>query len=121
MGNGISLVRPGALPILAQADTATTTDGFSLDTITNSFGTGLGEFLPNLLGAVVILVIGIIAAYIVSWLITGLLKKTQVDERIAASVTRRPPEDVPLAKWISSAFFYIIALLAVIAALETLQ
>lgn len=119
-GTGISLVRPGALPILAQADAATT-DGFSLDTITNSFGTGLGEFLPNLLGAVVILVIGIIAAYIVSWLITGLLKKTQVDERIAASVTRRPPEDVPLAKWISSAFFYIIALLAVIAALETLQ
>lgn len=115
---GISLFRPGLPPRLAQASTDSS---FSLDTITQSFGIGFGEFLPNLLGAIAIFVIGIVVAYFVALAVKSLLKKTTIDDRIAATVTKRPASDVPVAKWVSDIVFWIIILFVVIASLEALQ
>ncbi|MGB7088257.1 MAG: mechanosensitive ion channel [Phormidesmis sp.] len=115
---GISFFRRGSLPTLAQASTDRS---FSLNTVTESFGVGFGEFLPNLLGAIAILVIGVLIAYVVAFAVKSLLKKTNIDDRIAASVTKRPASDVPVEKWISDFVFWIIVLFVVIAALEALQ
>lgn len=121
-GTGVSLAGVGLSPILAQATTdRAERNGFSIDSITSGFGIGLGEFLPRLLGAIVLLVVGLIAAYIVAWAIKSLLDKTSIDDRLAASVTGRPAHEVPAAKWISSIVFWIIALLAIIGFLETLN
>ncbi len=121
-GTGVSLAGVGLSPILAQATTdRAERNGFSIDSITSGFGVGLGEFLPRLLGAIVLLVVGLIAAYIVAWAIKSLLDKTSIDDRLAASVTGRPAHEVPAAKWISSIVFWIIALLAIIGFLETLN
>ncbi len=115
---GISLFRPGLPPTLAQASTQ---NNFSFDAILAGLGLGVGEFLPRLLGAILLLVIGLIVAYIVAWAVRGLLHKTSIDDRLAASVTGRPASEVPAAKWISDIVFWIIALIVVIGFLETLE
>ena len=115
---GISLLRPGSSQILAQASTTTNNP---LDAISANFGAGLGVFLPKLLGAIAILVIGLIIAYVVALVIKGLLRKTSIDDRIAANITGRPASDVPAAKWAGDIVFWIIALIAVAAALDALD
>ncbi len=115
---GISLFRPGLPPTLAQASTQ---NNFSFDAILAGLGLGVGEFLPRLLGAILLLVIGLIVAYIIAWAVRGLLHKTSIDDRLAASVTGRPAHEVPAAKWISDIVFWIIALIVVIGFLETLE
>ena len=117
---GISLLRHGSSQILAQASTTTVTNN-PLDAISANFGAGLGEFLPKLLGAIAILVVGLIVAYVVALVIKGLLKKTSIDDRIAASITGRPASDVPAAKWAGDIVFWIIAIIAVAAALDALD
>lgn len=117
---GISLLRHGSSQILAQASTTTITND-PLDAISANFGAGLGEFLPKLLGAIAILVVGLIVAYVVALVIKGLLKKTSIDDRIAASITGRPASDVPAAKWAGDIVFWIIAIIAVAAALDALD
>ena len=115
---GISLLGPGLSPTLAQASTE---NNFSFNSILAGLGIGVGEFLPRLLGAILLLVVGLIIAYIVAWAVRSLLKKTSIDDRLAASVTGRPAHEVPAAKWISDIVFWIIALIVLIGFLETLQ
>lgn len=120
IGMGIRLFQSGSPPILAQATTApesTAATGFDL----SGFLGNLLAFLPTLLGAIAILVIGIIAAYIVAWFVRGLLKKTSIDDTIASKITGRPPEDIPAAKWVSDIIKWIIILFAVVAFLESLD
>ena len=41
--------------------------------ITDSMGPQLGEFIPKLLGAIVILVVGYIIARIIRWIVTNII------------------------------------------------
>ena len=115
---GLSLFSPGSTQVLGQV---TTRRSNPLDAISVGFGAGLGEFLPKLLGAVAILVIGLIIAYVVALVIKSLLHKTSIDDRIAASITGRPASDVPAAKWVSDIVFWLIAIITVAAALDALD
>lgn len=120
-GIGVSFVEFGLPPTLAQATTERQRNSLSVENITDSFGVGLGEFLPRLLGAILLLVVGIVIAYIVAWVVKSLLDQTSLDDKLASKVTGRPASEVPAAKWISSIVFWIIALLAVVGFLETLN
>ena len=73
--------------------------------------------IGNLIWAVGILLIGLIVATLVSSVVGGLLKKTTVDNRLAAWVTGRPEgEDSPqVEKWISAAVFWIIFIFFLVA------
>jgi len=113
------LFSPGLNQVLAQTTTTIRTN--PLDAISTGFGAGLGEFLPKLLGAIAILVIGLIIAYVVALAIKSLLHKTNIDDRIAASITGRPASDVPAAKWVSDIVFWLIAIITVAAALDALD
>ena len=115
---GISLLRPGSSQILAQAST---TNNNPVDIITTGFGSGLGEFLPKLLGAILIFFVGVIVAFAVAFVVRGLLRKTNIDDRIASSITGRPASDVPAAKWVGDIVFWLIMLIAVAAALDALD
>ena len=122
IGKGMSLALSGVVPTLAQTTTENRNPFQQIgDSLTTGLGDGFGGFIPKFLGAIAILIIGWLVATIVSSVVRGLLKKTRVDDRIASSVTGRPPEDVPAAKWVSSAVFWVIMLLVVIAVLETLE
>lgn len=115
---GISLFSPGSAQVLGQV---TTRRNSPLDAISIGFGAGLGEFLPKLLGAIAILIIGLIIAYVVALVIKGLLHKTSIDDRIAANITGRPASEVPAAKWVSDIIFWLIAIITVAAALDALD
>ncbi|MEG4274557.1 MULTISPECIES: mechanosensitive ion channel [unclassified Microcoleus] len=76
-----------------------------------------GSNIENLLWAVGILLIGLIVSALVSSLVGGLLKKTTLDNRLAAWITGRPEgAGAPqVEKWISAAVFWIIFVFFLIA------
>ena len=73
--------------------------------------------LENLIWAVSILLIGLIVSALVSSLVGGLLKKTTIDNRLAAWITGRPEgAGAPqVEKWISGAVFWIIFIFFLVA------
>ena len=88
----------------------------------SQLGRNLGGFLPSIIAAIVILVVGLIVAYIVRAIIGGILKSTDLDNRIAGWVSGRPDTDAPkVENWIAGAFFWLIIILTVVAVLQTLQ
>ncbi|PSB32125.1 hypothetical protein C7B70_11355 [Chlorogloea sp. CCALA 695] len=80
-------------------------------------------FIPNLLAAVAILLIGLIVAFVAKAIIKGLLNRTSIDNRIAASVMGRSDRgDLPkVEELIGSIVFWIVILFTVVAVLQTLQ
>ncbi|MEH2164285.1 MAG: mechanosensitive ion channel [Nostoc sp.] len=77
-------------------------------------------FTPRLLGAVAILLVGWLIAAIAAAVTQGILKRTNIDNRIAAGITGR--QDVPqVEKLISGLVFWSIILLTAVAVLQTLD
>ena len=82
-----------------------------------------GANLENLLWAVGILLVGLIVSALVSSVVGGLLKKTTIDNRLAAWITGRPEgaEAPQVEKWISTAVFWIIFIFFLIAFFDRLN
>jgi len=80
-------------------------------------------FLPRLLAAVAILLVGWLIAAIAAAVTRGILNRTDIDNRIAAGLTGRGDSgQLPqVEKLISSLVFWIVILLTVVAVLQTLQ
>jgi hypothetical protein len=99
---------------LAQARPATNRVGEILPGVNVN---NLGPYLINLLSAVVILVIGWLIATIAAAVIGGLLKRTNIDNRLAGWVTGRPdgPDGLQVEKWISTAVFWVIMIFVLVA------
>lgn len=77
------------------------------------------RFLPNLLGAVAILVAGWLAALVLSSVVRAGLKRTTIDNRVAQWVTGGTP--VAVERHVGSAVFWLAMLFVAIAVLQTLQ
>lgn len=87
-------------------------------------GLAIGSFsVIDIVIALAVLIIGYIIALFAKALVKSLLKKTDVDNKIASWVSgRRDPADtLPVEEWIGSAVFWLIFLFAIIAFLERLQ
>jgi len=80
-------------------------------------------FMPRLLGAVAILLVGWLVAAIAAAVTRGILNRTNIDNRIAAGITGRGSTgELPqVEKLISGLVFWSIILLTVVAVLQTLQ
>ena len=77
-----------------------------------------GSNLENLLWAIGILLVGLIVSALVSSVVGGLLKKTTIDNRLAAWITGRPEGGAgapQVEKWISAAVFWIIFIFFLVA------
>jgi Conserved TM helix len=76
-----------------------------------------GSNIQDLIWAIGILVIGLIVSALASSLVGGLLKKTTIDNRLAAWITGNPDgEGSPqVEKWISAAVFWIIFIFFLVA------
>ena len=87
------------------------------------FISDLWSYLPNVLGAIGILIVGWLVAIIVSSAVGGLLKNTSFDNRIATWLSGRQGVDnsIPIEKWISTVVFWVIFLFGLIAFLNALQ
>lgn len=83
----------------------------------------LSLFVPQILGAIAILVIGIIIANIAAGVTKALLKRTNIDNKLAEWVTgRQGADDAPqIEDWISGAVFWLIIVFTVVAVLNTLN
>jgi hypothetical protein len=81
----------------------------------------LGVFLPNLLIALLILVVGWLIAYIVSKVVESLLHRTNLDDRLAGALAGGRPERLPVERWIALAVFWIIMLFVIVAFLTRLD
>jgi uncharacterized membrane protein (DUF485 family) len=91
----------------------------------NSMGDLLNTILQDsrsLLYAILILVVGWIVAWGVANIIRGLLKRTEIDNRIATWLTgQQGQEPIAVEKWVSDIVYWLILLFVVIAALQRLR
>lgn len=80
------------------------------------------SYLPRLLVAIAILIIGWIIALVAAAAVQGLLKRTNIDNRIAQSITGQRGGDAPqVEKWIAAAVFWLIMIFTIVAFLNALQ
>jgi len=77
----------------------------------------------DIVTAIAILVVGWIVAGIISNIIGGLFKKTNIDNKIAGWVTgsQEQGQNLPVEKWISSVVFWIIMIFVLIAFFDKLN
>jgi hypothetical protein len=90
------------------------------DTLDN-LGTMLGAFLPNLLIALLVLVVGWFIAFAVSRLVENLLHRTTLDDRIAGMMRGGDPARVPAERWIALVVFWLIMLFVIVIFLQVLN
>ncbi|MGB6300264.1 MAG: mechanosensitive ion channel [Rivularia sp. (in: cyanobacteria)] len=77
------------------------------------------DLLPRLLGAVAILLIGWLIAYLAKKIVQGLLNRTDIDNRIASGLTGT--DSLQVEKFLGSLVFWIVLLFTLGAVLDTLQ
>ena len=81
----------------------------------------LGGYIPSLIGALGLLVIGWLIALIVSALVRGLLRRTKLDDKIGRWVAgEEKAERIQVERWVSRAVFYLIMLFVLIGFFQVL-
>ena len=101
-------------PLLAQLD--------SMGSFFSEMGAQLGGFLPSLLGAIAILILGWLVATIVAAGVKNLLNRTNIDDRIANWVMGQSLEqDVPIEQWVSTILYWVIMTFVLVAFLNALD
>lgn len=83
----------------------------------------VGEFIPSLVGAIAILILGWIVATVVAGGIKGLLQRTNIDNQIANWVTgqREGASKPPIEQWASTAVYWLIMAFVLVAFLQALN
>jgi hypothetical protein len=105
--------------LLGQVEAASGGIGNQITSLVNG---NLGTSLLGVLKAVFILILGLIIASVVKGLVKKLLNSTDIDNRIAGAITgQRGGEQIPVENWISSLFYWLIVLFAIVAFLNALQ
>jgi len=81
------------------------------------------NFIPELLAALAILLVGLLIAAIAKAIVRGILNRTNIDNRIAAGIMgRADSRDLPRVEdTIANIVFWIIVLFTVVAVLQALQ
>lgn len=90
------------------------------DNITANLGTSLSD----LIRALIILVVGLLIAWIASAIVKGILNRTSLDNRLARWLTGDSApgaESPPVEKWIAGAVFWVIFIFTIVAFLQALQ
>ncbi|MBD0267577.1 MAG: mechanosensitive ion channel [Cyanobacteria bacterium Co-bin8] len=112
----------GPLPALGLTLAQTTPVPTTTNRFRDEIGLQLGSFLPSLIWAVVLLLLGWIIATVAALVVKNLLKRTRLDNRIANQILGQDPsQDVPVEDWISAAVYWVILLFAIIAFLNALN
>jgi len=91
-----------------------------LQNVTDQLTALVGGYLPNLLGALAILIIGWIVALIASAIVRGVLNRTSLDNRLAEWVTGRK-EGFPIERYVSKTVFYLVMLFVLVAFFQALR
>ncbi|MGD9891695.1 MAG: mechanosensitive ion channel [Dehalococcoidia bacterium] len=80
------------------------------------------DYLPNIIAALIILVIGWLIAIVVSSIVRGILHRTTWDERLARSMgVDREGRNVDVGNWIAKAVFWVILIFTFVAFFDALN
>lgn len=98
-------------------------DGSAAGAFFSQTASKFGEFIPGLLGAIAILIVGWLIATVVAAAVKGLLNRTQIDNRIANWMMglqqgSTPP---PVEKWVSATIYWLIMAFVLVAFLQALN
>ncbi|MEO0409968.1 MAG: mechanosensitive ion channel, partial [Cyanobacteria bacterium P01_A01_bin.135] len=104
--------------LVAQENVGTATANFF-----QNLTAGFASFIPNLLGAIAILIIGWLLATIVASVVKGLLKRTEVDNRLGRWITGRDEDDAspPIEQWIAAIIYWTIIIFTLLAVFNALE
>jgi hypothetical protein len=92
-----------------------------MQTIINQITELVGAYIPNLAGALAILIIGWLAALIIAAIVRGVLRRTSVDERIARWIMgEEAAKTVEVEQWFGKGVYYLIMLFVLIAFFQAL-
>ena len=91
----------------------------SITQFTDSLGSQLGSFLPGLLGAFLLLIVGLVVASVARAFVKFLLSKTNLDNQLASKAGL--DEGVPIESTIGSVVFWVVMLFFIIAILNALK
>lgn len=113
---------PASFLWLAQVNAAPAQPG-SVQLVQPGFLTQIGTYLPSILGAIALLIIGWLVALVAASIVKGLLNRTSIDNRIANWMTGRPAgaDSPPIEKWLSLLVFWVIMAFAIVAFLNALN
>jgi hypothetical protein len=89
-----------------------------MDTVVSESTRIIGTFLPNVIGALLILIVGWLVAMVVSAVVKGLLGRTDLDNRIARSMGA---EGLAVENTIGSVVFWLIMLFVLVAFFQALN
>ncbi|MBD1873697.1 mechanosensitive ion channel [Nodosilinea sp. FACHB-131] len=82
----------------------------------------LGRFLPSLIGAIALLLLGWLIATVAALVVRSLLRRTDLDNRLANWALGRPSDQpIPIEKWASTLVYWVIFLFAIVASLNALN
>ncbi|MBD2109356.1 mechanosensitive ion channel [Nodosilinea sp. FACHB-13] len=82
----------------------------------------LGRFLPSLIGAIALLLLGWLIATVAALVVRSLLRRTDLDNRLANwALGRSPDQSIPIEKWVSTLVYWVIFLFAIVASLNALN
>jgi len=82
----------------------------------------LGQFLPNLIWAIVLLLLGWLVATLVALAVKNLLRRIRIDDRLTNwSVGPQATQPLPIEQWVSTLVYWVIFLFAIIASLDALN
>jgi Conserved TM helix len=85
-------------------------------------GKVVSTYVPSLLGALAILVIGWLVAWIIAAAVRGGLRRTQLDNRLARSIAGgEPGKTIPIELWISRVVFYLLMIFVLVGFFQALQ
>lgn len=109
---GVQPADPGPLPNPVESPSRFAEEAFGQ----------LGRFLPSLIAAILLLVLGWVVASVVAWAVRNVLQRTNLDDRIANWALGRPSDQpIPIEKWVSTLVFWVIFLFAIVASLNALN
>jgi hypothetical protein len=81
----------------------------------------IGGYIPSLIAALAILIVGWLVALAVSSVVRNALRRTKLDERLAGWVVgEEEAEGVEVGQWVSKAVYYLVMLFVLIAFFQTL-
>jgi hypothetical protein len=81
----------------------------------------VGAYIPNLVAALAILIVGWLVALIVSAIVRGVLRRTSLDNRLARLIMgEKAAEGVEMERQIARGVYYLIMLFVLIAFFQTL-
>lgn len=99
-------------------------NGLHWSTITEpfeNFVSKIFDYLPQIVGAIVLFLAFWLLAKVASWAVRNVLKKAKVDERLAKADLVRSPQEHPVANGVGTAVYWLIWVCFVPAVVAVLQ